>query len=79
MKSYWKLQLDRPPGINVVHGEEDVLMQAVKEWKTWCGDFNRDDHQILTINGYTDSADRAPHEFNCLMASIHGMHLVRMT
>jgi hypothetical protein len=78
MKEYWRLTIERPWGPCSVCGTEQVLRQALDEWREYRKERTHDDKAFITIHGFTDTADRADCEMTFLLEHVQSMCLIQM-
>lgn len=78
----WKLVVEKPMGMLEICGEEEVLRSAVQEWEDWMGanhDLDpMDQHRVIRIEGYSNSADRTSMSIVCPVGAISGFCLMEI-
>lgn len=83
MTEYWRLTIQGGNGnCASVFGTEDVLRHALEEWLEYANAENDTEResmrQVLTVEGYSDTFDRAPTSFSILKNEVISVGLLRI-
>jgi len=78
MTTYKLTIFDRTGTGNAINGTEEVMREAMDLFTAFMGNPVRDENELLKVEGFTDTADRAPYTLIMRMDHVVSMILVRM-
>jgi len=78
MTTYKLTIFDRTSTGNAINGTEEVMREAMDLFTAFMGNPVRDENELLKVEGFTDTADRAPYTLIMRMDHVVSMILVRM-